>query len=173
MKKTIDATGLRCPLPVLEAKRALKDLEAGTLEVIVDNTIAVQNLEKMARQLGLGYEVRSYGPDRHAILIAVEGGAAPREGEAQPQRPSAGPTVVVLGSDQMGTGDSELGRVLMKSFIYALTDLRKLAERGVEILSCGTCLNFFNLTEQLGVGAVTNMYEIVQSQMAAGRIVRP
>ena len=49
MKKTIDATGLRCPLPVLEAKRALKDLEAGTLEVIVDNTIAVQNLEKMAR----------------------------------------------------------------------------------------------------------------------------
>ncbi len=200
MKKTIDATGLRCPLPVLEAKRALKDLEAGTLEVIVDSTIAVQNLEKMARQLGLGYEVRSYGPDRHAILIAVEGGAAPREGEAQPQRPSAGPTVVVLGSDQMGTGDSELGRVLMKSFIYALTeleelpakvllynsgvklavegadtlgDLRKLAERGVEILSCGTCLNFFNLTEQLGVGAVTNMYEIVQSQMAAGRIVRP
>ena len=40
-------------------------------------------------------------------------------------------------------------------------------------MSCGTCLNFFGLTEQLGVGSITNMYEIVQSQLAAGRILRP
>lgn len=193
MKRTLDATGLSCPLPVLEAKKALREMETGQLEVVVDNIIALQNLEKMAKQMGLTHELQTSGEDRHTIVINLG------DGEAHP-RTSRGETVVVLASDQMGSGDPELGRVLMKSFIYALSeleelpakvllynsgvklavegadtlgDLRKLAERGVEILSCGTCLNFFNLTEQLGVGAVTNMYEIVQSQMAAGRIVRP
>lgn len=193
MKRTLDATGLSCPLPVLEAKKALREMEVGQLEVVVDNIIALQNLEKMAKQMGLTHELQTIDEDRHTIVINLG------DGEAHP-RTSRGETVVVLASDQMGSGDPELGRVLMKSFIYALSeleelpakvllynsgvklavegadtlgDLRKLAERGVEILSCGTCLNFFNLTEQLGVGAVTNMYEIVQSQMAAGRIVRP
>ncbi len=193
MKRTLDATGLSCPLPVLEAKKALREMETGQLEVVVDNIIALQNLEKMAKQMGLTYELQTIDEDRHTIVINLG------DGEAHP-RTSRGETVVVLASDQMGSGDPELGRVLMKSFIYALSeleelpakvllynsgvklavegadtlgDLRKLAERGVEILSCGTCLNFFNLTEQLGVGAVTNMYEILQSQMAAGRIVRP
>lgn len=193
MKRTLDATGLSCPLPVLEAKKALREMETGQLEVVVDNIIALQNLEKMAKQMGLTHELQTIDEDRHTIVINLG------DGEAHP-RTSRGETVVVLASDQMGSGDPELGRVLMKSFIYALSeleelpakvllynsgvklavegadtlgDLRKLAERGVEILSCGTCLNFFNLTEQLGVGAVTNMYEIVQSQMAAGRIVRP
>ncbi|MDI9440275.1 MAG: sulfurtransferase-like selenium metabolism protein YedF [Bacillota bacterium] len=193
MKRTLDATGLSCPLPVLEAKKALREMETGQLEVVVDNIIALQNLEKMAKQMGLTHELQTSGEDRHTIVINLG------DGEAHP-RTSRGETVVVLASDQMGSGDPELGRVLMKSFIYALSeleelpakvllynsgvklavegadtlgDLRKLAERGVEILSCGTCLNFFNLTEQLGVGAVTNMYEILQSQMAAGRIVRP
>ena len=193
MKRTLDATGLSCPLPVLEAKKALREMETGQLEVVVDNIIALQNLEKMAKQMGLTHELQTSDEDRHTIVINLG------DGEAHP-RTSRGETVVVLASDQMGSGDPELGRVLMKSFIYALSeleelpakvllynsgvklavegadtlgDLRKLAERGVEILSCGTCLNFFNLTEQLGVGAVTNMYEILQSQMAAGRIVRP
>ncbi|WP_461365804.1 sulfurtransferase-like selenium metabolism protein YedF [Candidatus Darwinibacter acetoxidans] len=193
MKRTLDATGLSCPLPVLEAKKALREMEVGQLEVVVDNIIALQNLEKMAKQMGLTHELQTIDEDRHTIVINLG------DGEAHP-RTSRGETVVVLASDQMGSGDPELGRVLMKSFIYALSeleelpakvllynsgvklavegadtlgDLRKLAERGVEILSCGTCLNFFNLTEQLGVGAVTNMYEILQSQMAAGRIVRP
>ncbi|MGB4432000.1 MAG: sulfurtransferase-like selenium metabolism protein YedF [Limnochordia bacterium] len=193
MKRTLDATGLSCPLPVLEAKKALREMETGQLEVVVDNIIALQNLEKMAKQMGLTHELQTIDEDRHTIVINLG------DGEAHP-RTSRGETVVVLASDQMGSGDPELGRVLMKSFIYALSeleelpakvllynsgvklavegadtlgDLRKLAERGVEILSCGTCLNFFNLTEQLGVGAVTNMYEILQSQMAAGRIVRP
>ena len=193
MKRTLDATGLSCPLPVLEAKKALREMETGQLEVVVDNIIALQNLEKMAKQMGLTHELQTIDEDRHTIVINLG------DGEAHP-RTSRGETVVVLASDQMGSGDPELGRVLMKSFIYALSeleelpakvllynsgvklavegadtlgDLRKLAERGVEILSCGTCLNFFNLTEQLGVGAVTYMYEILQSQMAAGRIVRP
>src|SRR5690606_25384421 len=151
------------------------------------NSIALQNLEKMARQMGLASASQHLGPDRYSILITVGEGA---EVNSQPELVEAARgTVVVLSSEQMGTGDPELGRLLMKSFIYALTeleelpakvllynsgvklavegadsveDLRKLAQRGVEILCCGTCLNFYQLTEQLAVGAVTNMYEILE-----------
>ena len=174
MKKTLDATGLSCPLPVLEAKKALKELTAGQLEVVVDNTIAQQNLEKMAKQLGLEYELNTISEDRYAIVITV-GSGEPQTPTAQPEKEAVrGDEIVVLSSDQMGAGDPELGRLLMKSFVYAVTeleelpakvllynsgvklavkgadtleDLRKLSAQGVEIMSCGTCLNFFGLTE--------------------------
>ncbi|NMB02789.1 MAG: sulfurtransferase-like selenium metabolism protein YedF [Firmicutes bacterium] len=192
MKKTVDARGMNCPLPVIEAKKALQETQ-GQLEVIVDNTIALQNLEKMAKQMGLEYKLETRSEAEHAITITV--GFAETKSQVKQNQ-----TVVVISSDQMGSGDPDLGRVLMKSFIYALTeleelptkvllynggvklaiqgsdslgDLQKLAQRGVEILSCGTCLSFYQLTEKLGVGSITNMYEIVQSQMEATNIIRP
>ena len=109
-------------------------------------------------------------------------------------------TVVVVAADHMGEGQGELGKNLLKAFLYALSqqerlpktllfynggaaltcqgslsleDLQSMAERGVEILTCGTCLNFYGLTEKLAVGGVTNMYDIVEKQMAADLIVRP
>ena len=122
MKRTLDATGLSCPLPVLEAKKALREMEVGQLEVVVDNIIALQNLEKMAKQMGLTHELQTIDEDRHTIVINLG------DGEAHP-RTSRGETVVVLASDQMGSGDPELGRVLMKSFIYALSELEELPAR--------------------------------------------
>lgn len=100
----------------------------------------------------------------------------------------------------MGAGDDNLGATLMKGFIFALTqldtlpstilfynggvhltcegspaldDLKALADAGVEILSCGTCLNNYNLTEKLAVGDVTNMYVIAEKQMNASLVIRP
>lgn len=108
--------------------------------------------------------------------------------------------VVVLSSDKMGEGDDELGKVLIKGFIYAITqldklpkaillynggvklssegsdsieDLKALEEQGVEILSCGTCLNFYNLQDKLQVGKVTNMYSIVEELAGATNVIRP
>ena len=119
--------------------------------------------------------------------------------ECQPLVP-AGSKVVVLSSEFMGAGDDELGATLMKAFVFALTqqdelpaailaynggvhltvegspvldDLKKLAEAGVEIFSCGTCLNHFGIADKLAVGEVTNMYVIVQKQLEAGVVVRP
>lgn len=200
MKKTVDATGLSCPLPVIETKKALKEMSRGELEVIVDNTIALQNLEKMAKQMGLDHQLETINENKHIIRILVgdTAGEEARDVEAAPN--VSGKTVVVLSSDTMGSGDQDLGRVLMTGFVFALTeldrlpdkvllynsgvklsvagsdslgDLQTLEERGVEILNCGTCLNFFNLTNELAVGSVTNMYEIVQSQMEAGTIIQP
>ena len=116
-------------------------------------------------------------------------------------QPCAGAgTVVVLSSDKMGEGDEALGTVLMKGFIYALTsqealpeavllynngaklsvegsdcleDLKLLESQGVQILTCGTCLNHYGLTEQLAVGSVTNMYDICEKMMTAAKVVKP
>lgn len=108
--------------------------------------------------------------------------------------------VVAVDTDVMGRGSEELGRVLMKGFLFALSqlenlpktvlfynggakltvegsdsleDLRSMAERGVEILTCGTCLNYYGLTEKLAVGGVTNMYTIVEKLTAAAKVVKP
>ena len=109
-------------------------------------------------------------------------------------------TVVVISADHMGEGDEKLGKILMKGFVYALTqldtlpqtvllynsgaylscegsdsleDLRSLEAQGVEVMTCGTCLNHYGLTEKLGVGSVTNMYVIAQTMVEAGHIVKP
>lgn len=113
---------------------------------------------------------------------------------------AAGPTVVALSSACMGVGDDTLGAALMQGFVYALTqldaapdvvllynggaklsvagaptlaDLQVLAEHGAEILTCGTCLNHYGLTDQLAVGSVTNMYAIAETLATAGRVIRP
>lgn len=109
-------------------------------------------------------------------------------------------TVVVISSSLMGEGDPELGTALMKSYLYALAqqdelpgtllfynggvkltcedsasleDLKSLEAQGVEILSCGTCLNFYGLTEKLQVGSVTNMYVIAEKMSQADLIIKP
>ena len=111
-----------------------------------------------------------------------------------------GPRVVVVPSPVMGHGDDELGDVLIKAFVFALTqqddlpdsvlfynggvkltcegspvleDLNKLAAAGVEILSCGTCLKHYGIEDKLVVGEPTNMYVIVEKQLQAGIVVRP
>ncbi|HJC46837.1 MAG TPA: sulfurtransferase-like selenium metabolism protein YedF [Candidatus Lachnoclostridium pullistercoris] len=117
-----------------------------------------------------------------------------------PAGPMAHGTILVISSDSMGEGDEALGRLLMKGFLYAmveqerlpekilfynsgvflttegsgvLEDLQEMERRGVRILTCGTCLNHFNLLDRLQVGEVTNMYEIAQCMMQAERIIKP
>jgi len=113
---------------------------------------------------------------------------------------TAGPTVVQVVAETMGVGDDELGSLLMRSFIKTqaqldappdaiifyngsvrlccegsllLDDLRALEASGIEIIACGTCLNFFGIADQLAVGRVTDMLEIAGRLAAAGRVVRP
>ena len=100
----------------------------------------------------------------------------------------------------MGSGNEELGKVLMKSFLFAVTqleelpktmlfynggatltteesdsleDLKNLEAQGVEIMTCGTCLDYYGLKEKLAVGTVTNMYSIVETMEQASKVIRP
>ena len=209
MKKIkVDAMGDQCPIPVIKTKKALKEITETTLvEVHVDNEIAVQNLSKMAKQKNLEYKCEKLEEQHYIIKINAEAEGvsiqqkAPAENDKEicyPDRKSN--TVVVLSSNQMGNGSEELGQILMKGFIFALTeldelpstvllynsgvklstegsnsieDLKTLQAQGVEILSCGTCLNYYDLTEKLQVGDVTNMYFILEKMAQAYKIIRP
>ena len=197
----IDARGDVCPLPVVKAKKAIADLHgAGQVEVLVDNEIAVQNLTKMAQQKGFGSAAEKRAEREYRVVFTV-GEAAPASEESETCTPDARTdTVVAIGSDKMGVGSDELGKTLMKAFVFALTqqdtlpktilfynggasltcagspmleDLKALEAQGVEILTCGTCLNFYGLTEKLAVGGVTNMYVIAEKMLGAGSVVKP
>ena len=207
-KIKVDAMGDQCPIPVIKTKKALKEITETTLvEVHVDNEIAVQNLSKMAKQKNLEYKCEKLEEQHYIIKINAEAEGvsiqqkAPAENDKEicyPDRKSN--TVVVLSSNQLGNGSEELGQILMKGFIFALTeldelpstvllynsgvklstegsnsieDLKTLQAQGVEILSCGTCLNYYDLTEKLQVGDVTNMYFILEKMAQADKIIRP
>lgn len=202
-KKTVNAMGDVCPVPLVKAKNAIAELAgSGKVEVLVDNEIAVQNLEKMAQQKGYGFLVKEKKEKEHHVEFTVsETEPAETEEKTVCLVPAAKKTkLVVLSADHMGEGAEELGKILMKSFLYALTqqdelpdtilcynggakltcegsesleDLKDLAARGVEILTCGTCLNFYGITEKLQIGSVTNMYDIVERMSSADRVIKP
>ena len=200
--KIVDAVGQACPMPVVLAIQALKELDgAGTLEVHVDNEIAIQNLTRMAASRNLTAVAQKIDEKHFVVRMDAAGASAPAEDPAPACIPDLRQrTVVAIGSASMGQGSDELGAILMKGFLYALTqqerlpdtilfynggstipvegsvsleDLRTLEAMGVEILTCGTCLNYHGLTDKLAVGAVTNMYDIVEKLTKAGKVIRP
>lgn len=211
MLKVVNAMGDACPIPVVKTKNAIKELiGAGMVETLVDNEIAVQNLTKMAQQKNYGVRSEKLGENQYRVIMTIGESADEAGAEAVEEETTAeetcmpdgrkGNKAVVISSSYMGTGDDELGAVLMKGFIYALSqqdelpktilfynsgaklacemsptleDLMSLEANGVEILTCGTCLNHYGLTEKLKVGGVTNMYVITEKMMQADLIVKP
>jgi len=175
----------------------------GVVEILVDNEIAVQNLTKMANQKGYAVKSEKLGQDKFKVTMTVgEGERQAAETPAACAAPSAHRknVVVAVSADVMGSGDGKLGRTLLQSFFYALgrqdelprtilfynggacvtcegsaalEDLKSLEAQGVEILTCGTCLDFYGLKDKLAVGEVTNMYAIAEKLTGAGLVVKP
>ena len=173
---TVNAMGDKCPIPVVKTKKAVEGLTADeTVEVLVDNETAVQNVGRFAQSLGFAVTNEKLGEGQYRVCFDAA-------------------------SDKMGEGSDELGAVLIKSFFYALTqqdelpstvifynagaklsvegspvleDVKNLAAAGVRIFTCGTCLNFYGIKEKLAVGEVSNMYDIVSMCCGADLIVKP
>lgn len=209
IRSKVNAMGDPCPIPVVKTKNAIRELQgqAGSVEVLVDNEIAVQNLTKMAGQKGYGVHAKKLEAQKFQVTLEISGENEtspflPREEEASACIPDtrAKNTVLVISSPSMGEGDPKLGAILMKSYFYALTqqdtfpetilfynggvrftceesptleDLKFLEAQGAEILSCGTCLDFYGLTEKLKVGGITNMYVIAEKMQQAKLLIKP
>jgi len=199
-KILVNAVGDQCPIPVVKATKALAEVtEAGTVEVQVDNEIAIQNLTRLADSKGLKSKSEKLGDKLFSITMEVADPVAADGSEAVCVPDSRGDFIVAVDSDVMGKGSDELGATLMKGFIYAVSQLEKLPKamlfynggakltvegavsvedlknmeaQGVEILTCGTCLNFYGLTDKLAVGTVTNMYTIVE-KLSSARVIKP
>ena len=201
MEKIVDARGMACPLPVVNAKKAAESLNPGdTLIVRVDNEIAVQNLQRFAQHMGFAASGEKVSDSEFTVTMHIGG-----EAKAEPEIACAMDArkkgmLVVLSANTMGTGEEKLGKALMKAFVFALTkqdilpetilcyntgaflttegadtleDLKLLESEGVTILTCGTCLDFYGLKEKLAVGGVTNMYTIVEKLAGASKVIKP
>jgi len=189
----LNCVGDLCPLPVIKAKNTLESMEKGELLVLVDNEIAAQNLEKLASEKGCEYSVeQDADASIYRVSIKKTGGQEPSKNAPKVQ------TIVTITSDKMGEGDELLGHTLMKGFIYALSesdnppemvifynkgafftsadsecldDLKTLEQKGVQIITCGACVDFYAL--KLSIGEITNMYSILEKLIAADKVIRP
>lgn len=190
----LDCRGQQCPQPVVQVRRQMLASPAAPLRVLVSDPAARDNVGRLAASRG------------YRVAITEEGGAfqldlSPAEAAArQAAAPAAGPTVVLVASDQMGSGDVKLGQILMKNFLFTMAEndtapdqllfvnggarltaggsdviepLQKLVDLGADVATCGLCLEYFGLKEALVVGRVANMLEIATALQTAGRVIRP
>lgn len=186
----IDARGLSCPQPVILTQDAIESGEK-KIRVQVDNEAAVENVSRLAEKRGYRTEVNQ---ENNLFTIELE-----RTGESKTQAISKSTkTVFFINSETIGQGDNQLGQILMKAFLYSLTEssdlpsaiilmnsgvklstvnsetidhLNYLNEKGVEVFACGTCLDFYDLKEKVQAGKISNMYEILEIISQADRTI--
>jgi selenium metabolism protein YedF len=200
--KIVNATGLACPQPVVLAKQALESHEQVIVIVDNDTALENVKRLGTKLGCGVKAEKKSDGT-YEINLTRKDGVAGAKEEftpscDATPAQ--IGPFVIVISADKMGRGNDELGYVLIRAFFHTiavqaekpdimifyntgvklalkesevLDDLKELASAGVEMLVCGTCLNYFEVKEKLGVGVVSNMYDIAGIMSRAGRLLAP
>jgi selenium metabolism protein YedF len=191
MSKTIDCRGLACPKPVILTKKELDSIDSGEVVSIVDNDVARQNVLKFAESAGCS----AAAEEKDGLFyITITKSSCSKTSDTTENN-----IVIFVASDKFGAGDDKLGTALMKSYMYALSEsdavpktmlfanggvklttegsdvlesLKALSQKGVEIMSCGTCLDFYGLKEKLVVGTVTNMYTIVDRMNKAVNTIR-
>jgi selenium metabolism protein YedF len=195
----IDCSGLACPGPVLETRKHLEGASA-PFTVLVDNLTARDNVSKFARSSGcvVGVTEEAGG---YLLTVTPPAGLESSElpgVEATACVPGVRKKVVVISSDEIGTGERELGTTLMKMFLYTATHgaehlstvifintgVRLLTENeetaahvielekaGTEVLACGTCLDYYGLKDALRAGRASNMYEIQSAMLGADLLV--
>lgn len=191
MSEIVDARGLNCPQPVILTKRAMDKGEVERLVTIVDQTAALENVTKLARSQGYEVEVEDKEGDYYITMVRSREISAQDAGDQDD-------VAILITNRYFGQGDEELGKILMRSFLYTLTELngrvkniifmnsgvflttegsevleilQSLSQEGVEILSCGTCLDFYGLKDKLAVGDVTNMYTATDILSRADRSI--
>ena len=188
----IDAGGKQCPIPVIMAK---KELEAGAqgVEIIVDGQAQIDNLTRLGDALGRPVTSEAFG-DKFLVKFAdgeTKLGAVVAE---------AGSYAVFFNKDSIGTNEGELGRNLAKMAIFTLSEaenipsyllfmnegvklttgvepqiienLQTLIDKGAQVLVCGTCLNYYELTDEIKVGTVSNMYDILGAMQEVSKVIK-
>jgi len=198
--RVVDARGLACPKPVLMTKDALESASEGEVfRVMVDNEAARENVLRFLKSRGA--DGRVVEEKDELIIIEVHAAGKPfaaQEFRVVCEKPQAAKKVVFVGCDRLGRGDDQLGAVLIKAAIAALAevqprpqvvvfmnsgvklavegspvldDLRRLQELGIEVVVCGTCLDWFGIKEQVRVGRVSNMFSILEQFLNADSVV--
>jgi len=201
--KTVDAKGKLCPQPLIMTKKALVGMDENeTLHIIVDNESSKFNVVKYLEDNGMQVEIQK-NDNLFEIYVAKKGGTIEKstpEDYCEIPTTSKDDYVVCVKTGKLGDGDDELGDILMKGFFNTLPNvdqlptsvifvnggifltlkespileaLKALKAKGVEILVCGTCLEYYKKLDDIEVGQVSNMLDILERVTTAGKILNP
>jgi len=195
----LDCRKQDCPWPIVNTKKALEKAGNEQLLTIVDSIVSRDNVRRFAQSQGHSVEIEDKGGGLFHMHITPNPNASSKSAFASVEATTTGGVVVFITTDKLGEGDERLGTILMKAFLNTLHDsepkpekvifinngvklstegsemldsLGALAEDGVQIISCGTCLTYYDILDKLKIGIVGNMYDIVNVLLEAGKIIK-
>jgi len=197
--KVVDCRGKACPIPVLETKKALEALDKGEITVLVDNKASRENVKRFAEKIGCSVKIEE-GNGIFKLVISKGEKERATDNEEKSSKAKTGNYSVLIASSYVGE-DKELGKILLKGFIKTFLNadplpkniilintavklackgadkeiteaLKSLKEKGVEIICCGTCLDYFNLLDEIEVGNPSNAYDVVQALANSDSVIR-
>lgn len=201
-KRVLDCKGFACPQPVIRTKDVIEKMAIGDqLVVIVDNEASSKNVSRFAESRGHSVRIEEKGNDIYDLTIRINESLSTSETpEIVCDEPRKKSMAVYITSEVMGQGDDELGRILMSAYFETLShfaneithiifvnsgvklavegspvleELQGLENMGIEVLSCGTCLNHFGIKEKLKAGVISNMFTILDTLSKTGKILTP
>ncbi|HNW97481.1 MAG TPA: sulfurtransferase-like selenium metabolism protein YedF [Bacteroidales bacterium] len=201
--KIVDAKGKLCPVPIIMTKKAINEIkENESLKILIDNETSVKNVTRFLEENGMKVHTEKKG-NVFELTVNKTGNipeSANAEDYCQVEDVKVSNYVVSIQRNRLGDGAEELGTILIKGFINTLPEidvkpktivflnsgiflalkdspvlesLKKLENSGVEILACGTCLDYYKKKEELGVGKISNMYDILERLSKAGNVIYP
>ena len=193
----IDARGLQCPIPVIMAKKEL-DANVQDVEILVDGKTQVDNLARLGDSIGRPISAEPYDG---VMLVKFSNGDTKKEEVAEMNNCVTDSSYAVFyNKNSIGSNEGELGFNLAKMSIFTLSESEKipayvlfmnegvklvagevepqivdnlntLISKGTQVLVCGTCLNFYNIKDDLKVGTVSNMYDILGAMQNVGKVI--
>jgi selenium metabolism protein YedF len=185
-------------------KKALKHAAEGdALEILIDNPTSMENVTRFLHDNGHAVDTHQEG--QLFTMYVTKGATARPQTDPAAYCPTcstgnAAAHVICLKSKTMGSGDEQLGTILLKACVNTIADvapmpsavicynagvfhalddspvletLQKLEQQGVDIVVCGTCTDFYGVTDRVAVGTVSNMYTILELLSNAGSVVYP
>ncbi|MCD4665372.1 MAG: sulfurtransferase-like selenium metabolism protein YedF [Bacteroidales bacterium] len=199
--KVIDVRGLKCPIPLIETKKALKDLDNNeTLKIIIDNEVSKNNVLRFLKDNNIEAEIKQ---DKNVFELIINNKGqgienAQIEEYCSTDIPGYTDFIVVFAKSRIGEGSEELGKILVNGFLNTFKEMEKLPQKiiflnsgidlvlkdspaipvledfekkGVELLACGTCLEYYNKVDEVAVGKVSNAYDILNATINATKIL--
>lgn len=197
--KELNGFGKPCPMPLVMVKNEL-DAGKTEVSIKVDNETAVKNVSRLGSKKNMGVKVENIEGGFLVTLsgdVSLNDAPAPVfEGAGCADCDGYS---VFIGKDHVGEGDPQLGYNLMKMAIFTLNQadvppmsllfmnsgvkllcsdeaqiidsVNAMIEKGTEVLVCGTCLNFYGIADDLKVGEVSNMYDILGRMHDAAKVI--
>jgi selenium metabolism protein YedF len=188
----IDVRNLACPEPVVRVKNALSSEKVSTVTVTTNEMLSVENIKRFAQKMGYSFELKEEGDGDYLLTISKV------ESQTTNTKNNDEDIVIFISSDKIGEGADELGELLMSTLFKTIEDisikpskfifmntgvkltsvnkdtvksLKKIEESGIEIINCGTCLDFYEIKDKLKIGRVSNFFEILEILTGADRVI--